>query len=288
MIEEKTRQGPNSEEIEFWNGPAGQKWVDANRLLDLMLEPLGDLAMTRAAPAPGEHVLDIGCGCGTTTLDLARRVAPGGAVTGLEVSGMMVVVARERVESAAVPVRIVDADAEIHELPASSFDLVYSRFGVMFFANPVTAFANFLGVLKPGGRLVFVCWRDPELNPWLTVPFDSARHFAPDFEPPKSDVPFSAFALASREKVEAIFADSGFVDIRLNSHKTTLRLGEGDLDDCVDLVFKLGPISGVLAAADDADAPAITETVRTALAPYYTGNCIEMALSVWIASARRP
>jgi ubiquinone/menaquinone biosynthesis C-methylase UbiE len=124
MTENQILEGPNSEEIEFWNGPAGQKWVDANRLLDLMLEPLGDLAMARAAPAPGEHVLDIGCGCGATTLDLARRVAPGGAVTGLEVSGMMLVVARERVESAAVPVRIVDADAEIYDLPAASFDLM--------------------------------------------------------------------------------------------------------------------------------------------------------------------
>jgi SAM-dependent methyltransferase len=158
----------------------------------------------------------------------------------------------------------------------------------MFFANPVTAFVNFHGALKPGGRLVFVCWRAPELNPWLTVPFDSARHFAPDFEPPKSDVPFSAFAFASWENVEAIFADSGFEDIRLDSHEITLRMGDGDLDDCVDLVFKLGPVSGLLAAADDSDAPAVIEAVRTAVAPYFTGNCIEMAASVWIASARRP
>lgn len=287
MTELLDRDGPNSDQIEFWNGEAARKWVDFNPLLDRMLEPLGDLAMARAAPAPGERVLDIGCGCGGTTLDLARAVAPGGAVTGLDISEPMLAMARERAVSAAAPVRIINADAETHGLPRAAFDLVFSRFGVMFFANPKTAFANFHGALKPGGRVAFICWRAPDLNPWVTIPFEAAWPLAPEFEPAGVDEP-GQFAFAGRDRVEAILADAGFMDARLEPHETTMRVGEGDLDDCVALVLKLGPVSRLLREADGAVAPAIAEAVRAAVAPYYTGRCIEMAAAVWIAGARRP
>lgn len=287
MTEYLERDGPNSDQIEFWNGEAARKWVDFNPLLDRMLEPLGDLAMARAAPAPGERVLDIGCGCGGTTLDLARAVAPDGAVTGLDVSAPMLAMARERAESAAAPVRIINADAETHGLPRSAFDLMFSRFGVMFFANPKTAFANFHGALKPGGRVAFICWRTPDLNPWVTIPFEAALPLAPEFEPASTDEP-GQFAFADRDRVEAILADAGFTDTRLEPHETTMRMGEGDLDDCVALVLKLGPVSRLLREADDAVAPAIAEAVRAAVAPYHTGRRIEMTAAVWVVSARRP
>ncbi len=286
MTEHFERQGPNSDQIEFWNGEAARKWVDFNPLLDRMLEPFGDLAMARAAPAPGERVLDIGCGCGGAILDLARAVAPDGAVTGLDVSAPMLAKARERAESAAVPVHIINADAETHGLPRSAFDVIFSRFGVMFFANPRSAFANFHGALKPGGRLTFVCWRAAELNPWVSIPFEAARPLAPEFEPPKDGDP-GQFSLADQERVEAMLADAGFADVRLESHDTTMRVGDGDVDDCVALVLRLGPVSRLLREADDAAAPAIVEAVRAAVAPDHTGRCIEMAAAVWIVSASR-
>lgn len=287
MNEAITAQGPNSDQIEFWNGEAARKWVDFNPLLDSMLEPLGDLAMDRAGPAPGERVLDIGCGCGGTTLALARAVAPGGGVTGLDISEPMLALARERANSAAVAVEIINGDAESHELPGGAYDLMFSRFGVMFFANPKTAFTNFHGALKPGGRAAFVCWRDPDLNPWVTIPFEAALPLAPEFEPASGDEP-GQFAFAREEWVGEILEHAGFEDVRIEAHDTTLRVGEGDLDDCTALVLKLGPVSRLIREADEAVAPAIAEAVRAAVAPYHTGSCIEMAAAVWIVGARRP
>lgn len=287
MSETMEQGGPNSDQIEFWNGDAARKWVDFNPLLDRMLEPFSALAMACAAPAPGEQVLDIGCGCGGSTLELARRVAPGGGVTGLDISEPMLALARERVAGAAAAVRIINADAETHGLPRSAYELMFSRFGVMFFANPTTAFANFHGALKPGGRLAFVCWRTTDLNPWVTIPFQAARPFAPEFEPPKEGEP-GQFAFAARDRVEAILGDAGFTEVGLESHDITMRVGEGDVDDCVDVVLRLGPVARLLREADDGAAPAITEAVRAAVAPYHTGESIEMDSSVWVVTARRP
>ncbi len=120
MTEHIKSEGPNSDEIEYWNSAAGQIWTDSNRLLDHMFEPLADLAIARTAPKPGERVLDIGCGCGTTTLLVAERVAPGGTITALDVSTLMLAKARERAKSAPVPIQIINADAETHDFAPSS------------------------------------------------------------------------------------------------------------------------------------------------------------------------
>ena len=280
-------ESTNSAQIEFWNGEAARKWVDFNPQLDRMLAPLGNLVMERARPQPGEHVLDIGCGCGTTTLDLARAVAPGGAVTGLDISEPMLAVARQRAKGAAVPVRIVNADAESHDLPRAAYDLMFSRFGVMFFANPKIAFANFHGALKPGGRLAFVCWRALDLNPWVTIPYQAAQPFAPAFELAKTDEP-GQFAFARREWLEDILEHAGFIDRQIDPHETTQRIGAGDLDACVEVILKLGPVSRLLREAEKSAVPAITAAVRDAVAPYHDGHCIALPAAVWIVSAGRP
>ena len=290
MTEPIKAEGPNSEEIEYWNGAAGEIWTDSNRLFDQMFEPLADLAIARAAPKPGERVLDIGCGCGTTTLLIAERVAPGGSITALDISTLMLARAREWAKTAPVPIQIINADAETHDFAPASFDVMFSQSGVMFFTNPNIAFANFHRALKPGGRVVFVCWRDPDLNPWMMLPVESVLHFAPDgFELPNADAPASPFSFAPQEKVKTLLADAGFTDVQHEAHKVNIRIGEGDLNDCVDLAFKVvSPIRGILSQASDSDGPAVVDAVRAALAPYHTGNCIELAGSVWVVSARRP
>ncbi len=282
----ETDAGPNAEQIEFWNGPAADKWVDFNSELDRMLDPLGFLAMDRADPAPGEHALDVGCGCGGTTLELARRVAPSGAVTGLDVSEPMLAVARERTRDAAAPVRIVGGDAEVCDLPGAAFDLVYSRFGVMFFANPAAAFVNIGGALKPGGRLAFVSWRTAAENPWVTVPFEAARPLLPSFEPPGPNEP-GQFAFADSARVERILAAAGFTDVRSEPHDVMLRVGDGDLDACVEVTLKLGPVSRLLREADEQAVPPVAAAIRAAVAPYHTGETLEMMSAVWVVTARR-
>ena len=286
MTDATRANDPNAEQIEFWNGPAADKWVDFNAELDRMLDPLGDLPMDRVAPAPGEHALDVGCGCGGTTLELARRVAPTGAVTGLDVSEPMLAVARGRTRDAAASVCIVGGDAEVCDLPAATFDLVYSRFGVMFFANPEAAFVNIGGALKPAGRLAFVSWRPAAENPWVTVPFEAARPLLPSFEPPGPNEP-GQFAFADSARVERILAAAGFTEIRSEPHDVMLRVGDGDLDACVEVTLKLGPVSRLLREAGVAAVPPVAAAIREAVAPYHTGETLEMMSAVWVVTARR-
>ncbi len=288
MIDHIKAEGPNSDEIDYWNGPQGQKWANYNRLTDLMYQHFGDKTIERAALKPGERILDVGCGCGATTLKLAKLLAPGGDITALDVSTVMLAIAREKTKSAAVPIKIINADAETYELDSASFDVMFSQFGLMFFANPVAAFVNFHRALKPNGRIAFVCWRGPELNPWYITPFEAVRHYMPEMEAPNPDAPASPFSFESREKVEKMLSDAGFVDVQLESFETTIRMGDGDLESCVDYVAAFnGPVAGILRNAGEAATPAIIETLRVAMEPYHTGKYLELAASPWIVSARR-
>jgi ubiquinone/menaquinone biosynthesis C-methylase UbiE len=281
-------EGPNSDEIDYWNGPQGHKWVNNNRLTDFMYQPLGDMTVERAALRPDERVLDIGCGCGTTTLKMAKLVAPGGDITALDVSTLMLAVAREKTKSAAVPIKLVNADAETYDLGPASFDVMFSQFGLMFFTNPSAALTNFHRALKPNGRIAFVCWRGPELNPWFVLPFEAVRNYMPEMEAPNPDAPASPFSFASKEKVEDMLHDAGFVDMQFDSFETTIKMGDGSLQSCVDYVAAFnGPVAAILRNADEATIPAIIETLRVAMEPYHTGKNLELAASPWIVTARR-
>ncbi|MFM8411336.1 MAG: class I SAM-dependent methyltransferase, partial [Alphaproteobacteria bacterium] len=151
--------GPNAEQIDYWNDMAGPKWVALQESLDRQIGPLGAAAMAAADLQPGERVLDVGCGCGATSIELARRVAPGGAVLGVDVSTVMLEAARAAAGRAgAEGLEFANADAQTAPLTPAGFDVVFSRFGVMFFADPTAAFANLRRALRPGGRLAVVCW----------------------------------------------------------------------------------------------------------------------------------
>ena len=181
--------GPNADQIKYWNAEAGAKWSDFNPQLDRMLAPLSAVVIDRAAPAAGDQVLDIGCGCGDTTMALAQRVAPDGAVTGVDISTPMLDVARRRV--ADLPVTLFNADAETNDLGAARFDLAFSRFGVMFFQNPSAAFANLRRALRPDGRLSFICWQAMERNPWMLLPVRAASAHIELPAPPEPGTPES-------------------------------------------------------------------------------------------------
>lgn len=289
MAEQIKSEGPNSDEIDYWNGPQGENWVAENRLTDLMYEPFGDKTIVHAELTPGERILDIGCGCGTTTLKLADLVAPDGGITALDVSTLMLSIARERTKSAAVPVKIINDDAETHQLVPETFDVMFSQFGLMFFRNPRKAFANFHAALKPGGRIAFVCWRDPERNPWLVTPFEAVHHFKPEMEVPNPDARASPFSFASKKKVEALLRDTGFVDVQLESFETKAMMGEGSLEECIDYVTKFASsVAAVIRDRSDVEGLEVIDTLQNALAPYHNGNSIELAASAWIVSAKRP
>ncbi len=277
--------GPNTEQVEYWNGQAGPVWVAAQELLDDQIGPLGLLAIDRAAPLPGEWVLDLGCGCGQTTVQLGERVGPGGQVTGIDVSAVMLEQAKKRVVQHD-NVRFENADAQIARLPARKFDLAFSRFGVMFLSDPEAAFANVRSGLKANGRLTFVCWQPLIRNQWLTVPLAAAATQISLPDPPSPGAP-GPFAFADTDRVRSILVGAGFEKIAFESIEQTLVVGgQGGIEQALQFLLNLGPLGAALREAGDDSRPAVTAAVSEALTPFATPDGVRMGAAAWIVTAR--
>jgi SAM-dependent methyltransferase len=280
---------PNTDQITYWNDESGPKWVALQQLLDEQIAPLGLAAMERAAVRTGEHVLDVGCGCGQTSLQLAERVGAGGSVSGVDISAVMLERARERATSSGLEnVSFTTADAQVHDFEAGRYDLVFSRFGVMFFSDPVAAFANLRSALRPGGRLAFVCWQEVGRNPWMLVPVMAVAAHVTMPPPPEEGAP-GPFAFADPARVRDILAGAGFVDIEVAGREGTLALaGEGDVDAAVDFVVQLGP-AGRLFREAHADTQAKLRTaIREALVPYATPDGVVLGCATHVVTATAP
>lgn len=279
--------GPNAEQIQHWNEIAGPKWVALQSLIDDQIGPLGELAMDRAAMGPGERVLDVGCGCGDTTLAIARRVGTEGNVTGVDISGVMLERARQvACEAGVVHARFEQADAQTHCFDSDSFDVVFSRFGVMFFAQPEEAFANFRRGMRARGRLAFVCWQALPENPWMFVPLMAALPLLPPIPLPAPDAP-GPFALADRERVRGILERAGFADVAFEEVRSTLRVGGGgSLDQTVEFLLQMGPTAKAVREADPEVTRAIAAAIRDALQPFHGSDGVKMGSAAWIVTAR--
>lgn len=277
--------GPNAEQVRYWNESVGSRWAAEQAVLDATLAPFGAAAMAALRLEPTARVLDVGCGCGGTTLELATRVVPQGSVTGVDISEPMLARARER--AAAVPnVRFERADAQTHTLPSAAFDAVFSRFGVMFFAEPVAAFANIGRALRPGGQLAFACWQELRSNAWMLVPLmAAAAHLT--LPPPAAPEAPGPFAFASRDRVQAILAGAGFTDVTIEPFEPAMRLGNGRLDDAIEFVLQLGPLAQAMRDADPAVVPRVHAALREALLPYDGPDGIRLPSAAWIVTARR-
>ncbi len=283
----ETSDSGNAAQIAYWNDQAASTWTAFQERIDAVFEPLTALAMEAAAPALGERVIDVGCGCGATVLELARRVGPDGRVLGLDVSAPMSARARERVAEAGLGnATVLVADASVHAFAASGTDLVFSRFGVMFFAEPAAAFANLRLATRSGGRLLFAAWRPMADNAWFAVPMEAGRRHLPPQPPPEPDAP-GPFAFADADRVRRILVEAGWRNVSLDRHDVPMRLAAaGDLDGATEFVTRVGPLSRLLAEADP-DLRAIVrrevaEAVRTADGP----DGVVLGGSVWLASAQ--
>src|SRR5437667_5595537 len=178
----------NADQVADWNGQRGERWVAHQARLDARVAVFGQAAIEAAAPATGERVLDIGCGAGASSLALAARVGAAGHVLGVDISEALIGRARALAPQD-TPVQFRVADASSAELPESAFDILFSRFGVMFFDDPTAAFAHMRHALKPGGRVAFVCWRGAAENDWVRLPMDAIKGIVPPTAPPDPEAP---------------------------------------------------------------------------------------------------
>ncbi len=279
----------NAEQQEFWNERAGPVWVQNQERLDAQIGQHGQLALDALAIQPGERVLDVGCGCGDSTLKLAEAVGAEGHVLGLDLSEPMLARARQRAEAAgASQVELRAADAQSAAL-GSDFDVVHSRFGVMFFDDPTRAFTNLCGALRSGGRLGFVCWQAPPENPWVTVPMGAA---APHLELPPPPPPHAPgmFGLADAERLRGILEQAGFADIEIADRRVAMQMGEGTPESAADLFLEVGPVAGLLAeqGASDETRARVRESVLEALRAHEKEGHVSLGSSIWLVTATRP
>src|ERR1700747_677481 len=216
---------PKAEQVAYWNGSAGRRWTDRQELQDVLLAPVSESLFARTNVEHGERVIDIGCGCGSTTIELARRVGPTGDVVGVDVSAPMLARARERVREG-MPIEFVEADATVYRFPPGRTELLCSRFGVMFFAEPTSSFANLRTALRPGGRLVFACWREPQENPWMAVPLMQVYKHVPNLPESGPEDP-GPFSFARADRVRRILDQAGFSAIALEPVDLVIDLAIG-------------------------------------------------------------
>lgn len=271
-----------------WNGDSGDRWAANLVRLDLMLEDFGNAAIRAADAQPGEQILDISCGSGTSTFVLAEQAGAAGFVLGVDISEQLVAVASAAAPDAS-PIEFRCADAATAPLPAQEFDLLFSRFGVMFFDDPVAAFTHMRGALKPGGRLAFVCWRGAQENDWVRLPMAAIRDIVqPAPADPNAPGPF---AFGDRQRLADILAAAGFTAIDIAPFDTRISYGRGDtrdaaIDDALDMAFQVGPLSRALADQPDDVREKAAVAVRAAFAKQPGETSVQIDGAAWIVTAR--
>ena len=274
----------NEQQIGLWNDAMGKTWAMLHNRLDRQLDPIGRAAMAKAGFKAGDVVLDVGCGCGETTLEIADKVSE---VIGLDASAMLLDVARETAATKGIGnIRFEQGDGQVWEAPAP-VDVLFSRFGVMFFEDPLASFTNLRRSLKSGGRLAFACWRPPKENLWLALPMQSTAHLLPPLPPSDPNAP-GPFAFADKDRLAGILAGAGFADVSIEP--LDLRTGGDNLEDSVFIALRMGQLGSALreiGASDDLKRR-VEATLREALAPYVEDGVVKLPAAAWIVSGRNP
>ncbi|MAB15163.1 methyltransferase domain-containing protein [Parvibaculum sp.] len=280
----------NDDQIKYWNGRSGEKWVANQARMDRVLAPYSQAVIETLAPEKGERAIDIGCGCGVTTRAIAERTGKEGLALGVDVSRPMIEHARALAAAENNPAEFLLADASSHIFDGPGFDMLASRFGVMFFADPDAAFAHLHGTMKPGGRLAFVCWRPLTENSWFHVPLFAALEHVEAPEPPAPGAP-GPFAFQDKDRVNAILSGAGFGDISIDQLDAEMTMGRTDSDagdaveDALHQSLEVGPFSRLFVDLDDTAREKAIGAVRKALAAHNTDRGVVLNGSVWLVTA---
>ncbi|MGH1572925.1 class I SAM-dependent methyltransferase [Methylobacterium sp. P31] len=278
-------------QAEYWNGEVGARWAHNQAVLDAVFAPLTEALFARAPLSAGDRVLDIGCGSGATTLEAARRVGPGGTVTGADISAPLLAVARRRVAAeapGAAPVQFVEADVERADL--GSFGQALSRFGVMFFPDSARAFANLRRMIRPGGRLTFLCWRTLPENLWVSVPRDAVLPLLPEAPPPpQPDMP-GPFRFADADALTTLLRGAGFGTVTCDSVDRDVVLGHGGsaaeaAEAAAHVALNLGPTSHLVREAQPAFRAQAEAAVIEALRRHAQDGTVRLRAACWLVQA---
>lgn len=272
----------NQAQIDHWNGPEAQRWVELQDRYDRQLEPFADVLLDASGLSGRDSVLDLGCGCGATTRRAARQSE---RAVGVDISNPMLERARATAISEGVAnVEFVQADVQTHAFDVS-FDVAISRFGVMFFDDPHAAFANVASALEPAGRLAFVCWQELARNDWLLLPGLAAAQYLPLPEQSGGPGPFS---LADRDALDALLQSAGFTAIDIASYEVPMLLGGGGtIDETLSFLLNSGMARAMFDGAAPADAQLATAAARHVLQEHYEEDGVRLGAASWVVTARR-
>ncbi|RDJ99061.1 class I SAM-dependent methyltransferase [Paraburkholderia lacunae] len=277
-------RGTENEQAALWNGSAGRAWVAAQEMLDQMYKPFEDLLADMICAGSGRRVLDVGCGTGATTLALARRLGAKGHCIGADVSAPMIAAAQARAEREGSTASFVRADLQIHAFEPASFEAIMSRFGVMFFDDPVLAFANLRRAASDGAELHCIVWRSAADNPFMTTAERAAAPLLPNLPARRPGEP-GQFSFADRQRVSSILEASGWAGIDIRPLDVECTMPEKEL---VGYFARLGPVGRILQEADQRTRTQVIETVRAAFAPYVHGTEVRYTAACWMICARAP
>lgn len=273
----------NKDQEEMWNGAGGKAWVRAQTLLDTAFQPFADILVETVTTANANSVLDIGCGTGATTLAMAKALGPEADCLGLDISETMISHARKRAAESGSHAEFLVADAQTYPFEAGRFDMITSRFGVMFFEDPVAAFRNLNRAAQPGTQLLMFSWRDPAENPFMTAAEAGARPLLPGL-PEREPNARGQFGFADAARVERILSESGWQDVVSEKLDVECRFPLSAMDLYVSL---MGPVGYAIAqGVDEATRKKVIDVVRATFMEFADGDEIVFTAACWKTAAR--
>lgn len=275
----------NTDMSEYWNGEAGRNWVLFQNRINASLLHFGEEVMATTQIAKGEQVLDIGCGCGDTTFAIAKRVGPFGTVHGIDISDVLLEKTKNKT-AIHYNTSFDCADAQSHSLKPGVYNLAFSRFGVMFFNDPVMAFRNIKKSLLPGGRIAFICWQPIEANQWVNLPLQVAAKHLP-LPAPSDAEEAGAFSFGEVNRVKRILSEAGFINTLVEPFNTKFNVGE-NLDEAVMFLTHIGPTSGAIETldVDGVKRSRIALDLFEKLKAHKSAQGVELDAAAWIVTAR--